>query len=90
MISVTMGSPVSLRAIFNRSSPSDLSPWKEYGEVLGLNAPPRSRVAPDALMLFAISTICSSLSTEQGPAMMCRLPSPMLTSSLILITVFSG
>ena len=32
--------------------PSALSPWKAYGDVLGLNAPPRSSVAPGCLHRF--------------------------------------
>ena len=35
----------------------------------GLNAPPRRAVAPAALTARAVARICSSLSTEQGPAM---------------------
>ncbi len=38
------------------------------GSVLGLKAPPLKIVAPDFLIFFAIDTICSSLSTEHGPA----------------------
>ena len=90
IISVTIGSPVSFLAIFKRSRPSAFKPWKAYGEVLGLNAPPLKNVAPDAFTLFAISTIWVSLSTEHGPAIMCRLPPPIVISSLILIFVSSG
>ena len=57
--------------------PSALSPWKSYGDVRGLNAPPRSIVAPEALTLFATEIICSSLSTEHGPAIIAKLPWPM-------------
>ena len=44
--SVTIGSPVSSRASARISSPFAPSPWNAYGEVRGLNAPPRSIVAP--------------------------------------------
>ena len=43
-----MGSPVSRRASASSSSPRLPSPWNEYGELRGLNAPPRSAVAPAA------------------------------------------
>ena len=43
-------------------------PWKEYGEVRGLKAPPRRIVAPAALQAFAVSNTCSGVSMEQGPA----------------------
>ena len=38
-------------------SPSSSSPWKAYGDVLGLNAPPRKIVAPPALAIRAHSRI---------------------------------
>ena len=44
--SVTTGSPVSSRASRRIASASSPSPWKVYGDVRGLNAPPRSIVAP--------------------------------------------
>ena len=43
-------------------------PWKSYGEVRGLNAPPRSNFAPALATASAERIICSSLSTEHGPA----------------------
>ena len=43
-------------------------PWKEYGEVRGLKAPPRRIVAPASLQAIAVSITCSGVSTEQGPA----------------------
>ena len=43
-------------------------PWKLYGLVRGLNAPPRSAVAPADFTARAVATICSSLSTLHGPA----------------------
>ena len=44
-----------------------------------MNAPPRSSVAPAALTALATVTICSSLSTEQGPAIIWNKPCPMVT-----------
>ena len=44
--SVTIGRPVSSRASARISSASSPSPWKAYGEVRGLKAPPRSIVPP--------------------------------------------
>ena len=46
MSSVTIGRPVSSRASRRMESASTPSPWKLYGDVRGLNAPPRSIVAP--------------------------------------------
>ena len=64
-------------------------PWNAYGEVRGLNAPPRRTVAPEAATDSAVSISCSRLSTEHGPAMTVRPPSPM-TASRTRITVSSG
>ena len=63
------GEPGLARARASNSRPRSPRPWNEYGEVRGLNAPPRSAVAPAARTARAAVTICSSLSTEQGPAM---------------------
>ena len=79
MSSVTIGSPVSFFASERRRMPSAPMPWNAYGEVRGLNAPPRSIVAPDAFTDFAMPTICSSDSTEQGPAMTENEPPPSFT-----------
>ena len=68
MTSVTIARPVSARAVASILRPSSLCPWKLYGLVRGLNAPPRRPVAPSALSWRARPTICSSLSTEHGPA----------------------
>ena len=78
--SVTMGSPVSCLAISSRRMPSPCSPWKSYGDVRGLNAPPRSSCAPAALTAFATYTICSSDSTEHGPAIIAKCPPPNFAS----------
>src|SRR4029453_6271713 len=40
---------------------------KLYGDVRGLNAPPRKILAPDSLTIVAMDRICSLLSTEHGP-----------------------
>ena len=66
--SVTIGRPVSSRASLRMSSPSWPSPWNAYGEERGLNAPPRSIVAPASRTARAASIVCSRYSTEHGPA----------------------
>jgi len=58
-----------------------------------LNAPPRHRCAPAALTSFAIWQTWSSLSTEQGPAIIWKFPPPIFTSPLgdgMLIIVSLG
>ena len=84
--SVTTGWPVASRALASRSSPSARSPWKLYGLVRGLNAPPRSSEAPAACTRRATSVICSSLSTLHGPAITAKYPPPILcppTSTMV-------
>ena len=66
--SVTSGSPVSSRASARIFSASEPRPWKLYGDVRGLKAPPRSMVAPAAFTARAVSSVCSRDSTVQGPA----------------------
>lgn len=44
-----------------------------------MNAPPRRKSAPISLTCSAMPQICSSLSTEQGPAAMAKLPPPIFT-----------
>ena len=44
--SVTSGRPVASRASARIRRPSRPSPWNAYGDVRGLNAPPRSIVQP--------------------------------------------
>jgi hypothetical protein len=68
MSSVTSGSPVSARASARIVSASSPSPWKVYGEVRGLNAPPRSMLAPLAATARAVSSVWARYSTVQGPA----------------------
>ena len=77
MTSVMTARPVRSRASTRYPRPSAPRPWKEYGLVRGLNAPPRSTVAPAARTASAVSSSWSRLSTEQGPAMMVRPPSPI-------------
>src|SRR2546426_407719 len=64
MTSVTTGSPVSRLASARYLSPSSSSPWKEYGDVRGLKAPPRKTRAPAALTFAATSSTCPRDSTE--------------------------
>ena len=67
--SVTSGRPVSSRASARISSASTPSPWNAYGDVRGLNAPPRNIVTPWAATTRAVSIVCSRVSTVHGPAM---------------------
>ena len=55
----------------------------------GLKAPPRSSVAPAAWTALAMPMICSSLSTEQGPAMRAKCPPPIFAFPAVT-TVSSG
>ena len=66
--SVTTGRPVSSLASRRIVSASSPSPWKVYGEVRGLKAPPRSIVAPASATARAVSSVCSRYSTVHGPA----------------------
>ena len=84
-----MGSPVCSRAWQSMSSPSYANPWKEYGDVRGLNAPPRSTVAPASFTACATAEICSLLSTEQGPAIIASFLPPT-TVFPILISLGAG
>ena len=79
MTSVTTGmsclSPTS-RRIFRPSSPR---PWKLYGLVRGLNAPPRRMLAPAALTWPAIVVEDPRRSRRRtGPAIMASAPPPIL------------
>ena len=77
--SVTTGSPVATPTSARISSASTPSPWKAYGEVRGMNAPPRSRVAPAPLAICAASSIWSRLSTAHGPPMKVKVSGPIGT-----------
>src|SRR5712691_5394537 len=82
MTSVTTGRVLAARADSRKPSASAPSPLKEYGDVLGLNAPPRSITAPRLLTRLATLTIISTLSTEQGPAITVIAAPPIVTVSL--------
>src|SRR6267143_991553 len=66
--SVQIRSPVSSRALASSRRPGLPSPWNEYGELRGFQAPPRSTTAPASFTWRAASMIWRSVSTEQGPA----------------------
>ena len=87
--SVTIGRPVSSRASTRISSASSPSPLKVYGDVRGLNAPPRSIVEPACATARAVSNVCSRYSTVHGPAINPNASSPM-RRPLTSITVGSG
>ncbi|MPM71896.1 hypothetical protein SDC9_118867 [bioreactor metagenome] len=89
IISVTIGSPFLEPASLSISSPFSFKPWKEYGEVRGLKAPPRNSEAPASLTDSATEFICSSVSIEQGPAITANFLPPICTLPT-LTTVFSG
>ncbi len=65
-------------------------PWNEYGEVRGLNAPPRSTLTPAAATACAASCNCSRLSTAQGPAMRTTSRPPRTTPGAISTVLPSG
>src|SRR3954447_23374059 len=64
-------------------------PRKLYGEVRGLNAPPRSIVAPAALTASAVSSVCPRDSTVHGPAISANA-SPPTRRPRTWMTVGSG
>ncbi len=65
-------------------------PWKLYGELRGLNAPPRRNFAPVAATCFALVRICSRDSTEHGPAITTSSSPPTTTPFENLTRVPSG
>src|SRR5574338_731618 len=69
--------------------PSSPSPWKLYGELRGLKAPPRSTFAPARFTAAAVDSTCASFSAEHGPAMTIT-SSPPIRRSSITTTVLSG
>jgi hypothetical protein len=89
MTSVMTGSPVRSRASARKRRPWMPRPWNAYGLVRGLNAPPRRIVAPAAATASAVSSSCSRLSTEHGPAIIVSDPSP-IAASRTRMTVSSG
>ena len=74
---MTIGRPVSSRASARISRPFAPRPWNAYGDERGLNAPPRSTVAPAAATARAVSSVCSRVSTVHGPATSPKKPSPI-------------
>jgi hypothetical protein len=79
MTSVTTGIPVSARTSARMRRPASPRPWKAYGEVRGLNAPPRSRDAPAAWAIRADCRVCSGSSTVHGPAIRVNVSGPIGT-----------
>ena len=79
--SVTTGSPVAVLTSARISSPRTPRPWKAYGEVRGLNAPPRRIVAPAAFAMCAASSVCCGDSTAHGPAISVNVSGPTGTAS---------
>src|SRR5438067_4535742 len=69
--------------------PSSPRPWNVYGELRGLNAPPRNTFAPARRTAAAAARTCGSLSAEHGPAITITSSPPMRTSPTV-ITVGSG
>jgi hypothetical protein len=82
MISLITASPHSSAAARIQRSASSPWPWKAYGEVRGLKAPPRSTRAPEAATDLATLMTCSWLSTEQGPAMTMTSGPPTFTPAM--------
>ena len=75
MTSVSTSMPVRSRMRLRMWRPSTPSPWKEYGEVRGLNAEARMISSPRSRSMRADVMPCSSLSSAQGP--------PKITRSLL-------
>src|SRR5262249_43045118 len=69
----------------SRASASSPSPWNAYGDVRGLNAPPRRTEAPASRAATAAARSCSSDSTEHGPATSTTSGPPIATSPLSTI-----
>src|SRR6266567_3204742 len=74
--SVTTGSPTSALTSARIFRPATPRPWNAYGEVRGLKAPPRSRDAPARLAMRAAASVCSGVSTVQGPAIRVKVDGP--------------
>ena len=72
--SVTTGSPVARARLGQQGAPSMPSPWNEYGEVRGLNAPPRSTRRPPRARLRAVLQHLLGVSTAHGPAITLEAP----------------
>src|SRR5437762_2095980 len=85
--SVTTGSPVSARVSARMRSPATPRPWNAYGDVRGLYAPPRSRVAPARRASCAAASVCSADSTAQGPAISVNVSGPIGTPPTVTVEV---
>src|SRR5216684_3896069 len=77
--SVTAASPWRRAASSSNCTPGAPRPWKAYGLVRGLNAPPRSTAHPSRATAAAAASICAALSTAQGPAMTTKERPPSST-----------
>src|SRR5712671_1461403 len=69
------------------SSPGKPRPWNAYGEVRGLNAPPRIIAAPWRLAMSADSIICRRVSTAHGPMARTNRSPPIAAEHLEMIGV---
>ncbi len=85
VISVTTLNPVASLTSARILSPSSSSPWKEYGDERGLNAPPLNMVAPYFFTSLAMVMACSRLSTAQGPATMAMRSPPTSTLPILIM-----
>src|SRR5918993_658386 len=81
MTSVTIASPVSSRASARIFKPSSPIPWNAYGEVRGLNAPPRRPIAPASFTACAISSNLPRSSTLHGPAITPTFVPPIVANN---------
>ena len=86
--SVTTGRSCRAAASLRSVRPSTPFPWNAYGLVRGLNAPPRIIRAPPAATPSAAAVIWDSVSTEQGPAIICTAAPPSGTPRTSM-TVFA-
>ena len=82
--------PVSFLASAISRMPSYPKPWKEYGDVLGLYAPPRRIFPPASSTSLAMRQTCSFPSTEQGPPIMTIGSCPPILIPPMSIIVSSG
>ncbi len=85
--SVITGRPVWRRASARWRSPARPSPWKAYGEVRGLKAPPLRMWPPASRTARAVSSSISSFSTLHGPAISTTSSPPMVRPLARVITV---
>src|SRR5262249_47466564 len=85
--SVTTGSPTSARTSARIRRPATPRPWNAYGDVRGLNAPPRSSVAPACFAISAAARVCSGVSTAHGPAIRVNVSGPIGTLRTVTVDV---